>query len=245
MEKVLYFSFGNKGGCGKSFLSMLTLEYLGLRGPVLGIETDPKQYDLLKRYGEVQGEGLQIGSANLNQAGDSENAVTAFGNFLDQANVDQVVVNLPAGSGETLDGQGYLIRGLADAMGYRLVATYAMEIKDVVSLEIMKESLKSGFLSVIEPENRFVVYPLFKGEASKFAWYNDPLRKKGLMGEIAIPAFRNTTAIEKMKNTVPGRILAIRDGKLGGLSKIEQVAIARWIEGVFSEMDKIFGKDSE
>lgn len=145
MEKVLYFSFGNKGGCGKSFLSMLSLEYLALRGPVLGVETDPKQYDLLKRYGEIQEEAFLVGSSSLNQAGDAENAVTAFGNFLEKENASQVVVNLPAGSGETLDGQGDLIRGLADALGYRLVATYAMEIKDIVSLEIMKESLKSGF----------------------------------------------------------------------------------------------------
>lgn len=245
MEKVLYFSFGNKGGCGKSFLSMLTLEYLALKGPVLGVETDPKQYDLLKRYEEIQGDGLQIGSANLNQAGDAENAVTAFGNFLDQADVGQVVVNLPSGAGETLDGQGDLIRGLADSMGYRLVATYAMEISDVVSLEIMKESLKSGFLSAVEPENRFVVYPLFKGEISNFGWYSDPLRKKGTVGEIAVPNLVNTTAITKMKDTVPGRILEIRDGKLGGLSKIEQIALSRWIEKVFVELDKVFGKDGE
>ncbi len=241
MEKVMYFSFGNKGGCGKSFLAMLSLEYLALRGPVLGVETDPKQYDLLKRYGEIQGKGLKIGSATLNQAGDAENAVTAFGNFLDKENADQVVVNLPSGAGETIDGQGYLIRGLADAMGYRLVATYAMEINDAVSLEVMKESLQTGFLSAIEPENRFVVYPLFKGPIEQFYWYTDPLRKDGLIGEIAIPKFNNKTGIQGMKDTVPGRILEIRDGKIGKLTNIEKVAIARWIENVFCELDKVFG----
>jgi hypothetical protein len=245
MEKVLYFSFGNKGGCGKSFLSMLSLEYLALRGPVLGVETDPKQYDLLKRYGEVQKKGFMVGSSSLNQAGNAENAVTAFGNFLEQSAVDQVVVNLPSGAGETLDKQGDLIRGLADAMGYRLIMTYAMEINDPVSLEIMKESLKSGFLSAPKPENGFVVYPLFKGEVSGFGWYSDPLRKEGLIGEITIPKFANETTISKMKETVPGRILDIRDGKLGGLTKIEQVAIARWIESVFKELDKVFGQGGQ
>lgn len=246
MEKILYFSFGNKGGCGKSFLSMLTLEYLALRGAVLGVETDPKQFDLLKRYKGIESPGFRIGSSSLNQAGDAENAVTRFGNFLEEEGREaSVVVNLPSGSGETLDGQGELIRGLADSMGYRLVATYAMEINDPVSLEVLKESLESGFLSAIEPENRFVAYPLFKGALSGFGWYSDPLRKKGRIGEIAVPKFANTTALAKMKEAVPGRILETRDGKLGGLSKIEQIALARWIEKVFVELDKIFGKGGE
>ena len=247
MDRILYGSFGNKGGCGKSFLADLVTEYLMLRCPVLGVETDPKQYDLLERYGDIQSKKIKIGSSNLNQGGDAENAVTAFGNYLAEENFDQVVVNLPAGSGETLDRQGDLIRGLADALGYRLVITYSMEIKDKVSLDVMKESLKSGFLSVVEPENRFVVFPLYKGAIESFFWFDDPLRNEGIIGEISIPKFNNVSAIEKLKSTVPGMFLDIRDGKIGNLSPIEKVATARWIESVFKELDKIFapGKDGE
>lgn len=100
-------------------------------------------------------------------------------------------------------------------------------------------------MSAVDPENRFVVYPLFKGELQSFFWFNDPLRTEGLIGEIAIPKFSNSTAIEKFKGTVPGKLLDIRDGKIGDLSTVEKVSMARWIESVFKELDKVFGKEGE
>lgn len=238
MEKIIFYSHGNKGGCGKSFLAMLATEYLLGRGPVVVAETDPRQFDVLERFKDDP--DVTAGSMSLNRAGDAANAITRFGNFLEESNAFQIVINLPGGAGETIDAFAPTLRALADGLGYRMVVTYSQE-NDEVATTVFKNDLEAGLLSVVDPKNRFVVYPLFKKFAvTAFPWFSDPLRQEGRIGEIAIPGLGSDSALDRMKKT-PGRFSDIAAGKVGDLRMTEMLLVRRWLEECFSELDKVFG----
>lgn len=243
MEKILFFSHGDKGGVGKSVISTLATEYLLNLGPVALVETDPRQPDVAKRY---KGDpGIVLSGISLNRAGDSENALTRFGNWLEESRQEKVVVNLPSGAGETLDEHSHLIRSLADSLGYRLIVTYALE-KNSVATEMMIRSLGSGLLSAVEPENRFAAYPLFKGDPESFTWYTSEQREGAEIGEIAIPALRNSSALQKLEQTT-GRISGLISDRPRpeGWFIIELASLDRWYKSALQEMEKVFGKEGE
>ncbi|XTI71810.1 hypothetical protein ACQAYK_08935 [Acidithiobacillus sp. AC3] len=126
MEKMMFVSHGDKGGVGKSVISMLVVEALLQRDLIVSlIEGDNKTPDLAKRYAGTT--NVSLGVLSLNRAGDAENALSKFGDYLESHDASFVVVNLPAGAGDTLDANGDLLRGLADALEYKLIVTYAME----------------------------------------------------------------------------------------------------------------------
>lgn len=226
MDRILFFSHGDKGGCGKSVVSMFATEFLLSRGPVALVETDPRAPDVSVRY-EGDPDVMAMRSS-MNRAGDSENAMTKFGLWLEKEGPDQVVVNLPSGAGETIDEHSELIRSVADQLEYRLVVVYALE-KTQVATAVMIESLRSGFLSVVDVENRFVAYPLYKGDPEIFEWYGAKEREEGLIGEITIPALKSTSALKKLEKT-PGRLscLTAFDSMPPGWGIVEQASIRRW-----------------
>lgn len=208
MDRILFFSHGDKGGVGKSLVSTFAVEYFLKEGEILLVETDPKQPDVGKRYsGEP---GVTLIGLSLNRAGDAANALARFGEGLERRGAERVVINLPSGAGETIDEFAGAIRELADALDYRLVVTYGLE-KGPVAVEALVQSLDSGLLSVVDPENRWAVYPLYKGDIDLFDWYHHPRRKEGVMGEIGFPALKNHGAFSKLDRT-PGRISVLIDG---------------------------------
>jgi hypothetical protein len=239
MKKTIFYSHGNKGGCGKSFLAMLVTNYLLKKGPVVVVETDPKQWDVLERYKDDP--DVTAGSMSLNRAGDAANAITNFGNFLEESNASQIVINLPGGAGETVDAHAHVLRSLADGLGYRMVVTYSME-NDHVATKVFKEDLKSGLLSVVDPVNRFAVYPLFKKDAREFPWFSDPERKEGKIGEIVIPALLSDSALNRVKG-MQGRFTDMAEGKTEGLRMTEMLLVRKWLDDCFSELDKVFGEE--
>jgi len=226
MERILFFSHGDKGGVGKSVISTLAIEFFLDRGPVALVETDPRQPDVAVRY--QNDPDVATVTSSMNRAGDSENALTKFGLWLETERPDQVVVNLPSGAGETIDEHSELIRSVADQLGYRLVVVYGLE-KGPVATAVMIESLKNGLLSVVDRENRFVAYPLYKGDPEVFEWHKSKERKEGLIGEITIPALKSTSALSKLEKT-PGRLSALTafDTMPPGWMIVEQASVRRW-----------------
>lgn len=206
--KTLYLSHGDKGGCGKSVLSMLMVEHILAAGKdVHLVESDPSQPDLAKRY--ENDVNVFNGFLSLNQAGDAENAISRFNTWLETKGGNDVVVNLPAGASETLDELGDLLADTCEGLGYRLVVTYSLE-KNGMAADMLADSLKKGVMSFALPENRFVVYPAFKGEPQDFAWFDHPAREKYEMGELVIPAMRSTAAWRAFEAT-PGRMADLVD----------------------------------
>ncbi|MHB1950369.1 MAG: hypothetical protein ACYCQK_02705 [Acidiferrobacteraceae bacterium] len=244
LKKTLLVSHGDKGGVSKSYNSMLKTEFLLAAGiQVALVESDPTQPDVAARY--AGDPDVMVGALSLNQAGDAENALSRFGEWLESTRHDHVVVNLPAGAGETLDAQGDLLRELTTALGYRLVVTYALE-KNRVAAEALARSLTSGLLSHVAPENRFVVLPAYKGAPESFEWLRHPARAEFAVPEIVTPALNNRSALQKLEAT-PGRVsaLADRNQRPEGWMILDQSSVHRWyhqaiaaIAPVFAEIDK-------
>ncbi len=239
-DKILFISHGGKGGVGKSYVSMAATEVmLGAGHPVSIVEADPTQPDVAKRYlGDLD---VSVGTLSLNRAGDGENALSAFGEWLEGSQAEHVVVNLPAGAGETLDAQGDLLRALADELRYRLVVTYALE-KNTVATEEMVESFRSGLMSHTAPGNRFIIIPAYKGDASSFEWMTHPARGEIAAAEIVFPALSNRSALKKMEAT-PGRIASLIDKnhRPTGWMILDQSSVFRWYGLMVQAMAPIFG----
>lgn len=238
-KKTLLISHGDKGGVGKSYTSAITIEYVLLRGDrVALIESDPTQPDVATRY--INDPDVSVGTLSLNRAGDAENALSAFGERLEADQSDFVVVNLPAGAGETLDKTGDLLSDLADALGYRLVVSYALE-KNRVAAEGLVRSVRNGLLSHVSPKNRFVVIPEYKGAPSSFEWTGFPERTEFGMTEIVIPALGNRSALQKLEST-PGRISVLSDksARPDGWMILDQSSVHRWYRAAIAAIAPIF-----
>ncbi|MBU2755298.1 hypothetical protein HFU84_12100 [Acidithiobacillus sp. CV18-2] len=241
MERIMFVSHGDKGGCGKSYVSTIVVEHLLNAGnQVALVEADPTQPDVGKRY--LDDADVEIGTLSLNRAGDAENALSEFGAWLETADRDFVVVNLPAGAGETLDNQGDLMRDLADSLGYRMIVSYALE-KNRIAAQAMLRSLKSGLLSHIEPENRVVCIPEFKGEPYAFEWMDMPERKNADIREVVIPALKNRQALQRLEAS-RGRIAALidKDHRPDGWMILDQSSVWRWYQLAMTAAAKIIGE---
>ncbi len=229
----IYISHGDKGGVGKSVVSMLLVEMLlGLDRPVALVEADPTQPDVAARYA---GDGdVLIGALSLNRAGDAENALSRFGDWLESAGEGRdVVVNLPAGAGETLDSLGDLIAGLAEALNYGLTVVYSLE-KNSVAAESAAASFVSGLMSYVPHPGRWIVYPAYKGEPRDFAWHTHPGRAESHAREIVIPRLGNSSALRKFEGT-PGRVAQLIDraARPEGWSVLDQMSVYRWARQSF------------
>lgn len=244
LKKTMLLSHGGKGGVGKSYNSMVKVEYLLAAGvPVAIIEADPTQPDVAKRYaGDPQ---VRVGVLTLNQAGDSENAVAKFGEWLETSAAEQVVVNLPAGAGETLDAHGDLLADLADALGYRLVVTYSLE-KNGVAADELASSLEEGLMAHVAQENRFIVVPAYKGDPSTFEWLEHPARERFAVPEIIMPALGNRSALRKLEAT-PGRVavLADKSSRLDGWMILDQSSVHRWHHAALEAIGPVFAGSVE
>jgi len=238
MKKIMFISHGDKGGVGKSVTSTFAVEYLLQNGPVALAETDPTQPDVGKRY--IGDPDIVVGTLSLNRAGDAENALSAFGQWLEREGTNQVVVNLPAGAGETLDVFADLIRGLADSFGYNLVVTYSLE-KNETATRTMLKSLESGLLSVVEPENRWAVFPTYKGDPRIFHWYGAKERKEAKIREIVFPALKNSKALFQLEATM-GRLsgLVVKENRPDSWFVIDQISVFRFYEAGLKAIAPIF-----
>lgn len=238
MEKVLFISHGDKGGVGKSMISMFAVEKLLESGAVALIEADPTQPDIGKRYADDP--DIVVSGLSLNRAGDAENALSRFGQWLENSGRERVVVNLPAGAGETLDAHADMIRSLADSLEYRLIVTYSLE-KNETATRTMLKSLDSGLLSVVDPENRFVVFPVYKGEPESFHWFHAKERQASEIGEIVMPGLKNSKALSLLEAT-PGRVSALvdKENRPEGWFVIEQISVFRFYEAGLKAIAPIF-----
>lgn len=239
MERTLYISHGDKGGVGKSYLSMLAVEYLLQFGQVSLIEADPTQPDLGARYAGIN--EVTVGALPLNHAGDAENALSAFGELLETTNADIVVVNLPAGAGETLDSTADMIRDLSDALEYRLIVTYALE-KNSIASDTLIRSMRKGLLAVVNPDKRFVAYPEYKGKVETFDWYKRPERKTAEIGELIVPSLGNRSALTRLEAT-RGRVEDLIDkaNRPDGWMILDQSSVYRWYQAGLTAIAPVFG----
>ncbi|MHB1752200.1 MAG: hypothetical protein ACYCTF_05815 [Acidiferrobacter sp.] len=243
MTKTLLISHGGKGGTGKSYVSQATAEALLAMGYHVSIvEADPTQPDIAKRY--VDDPDVTVGALSLNRAGDAENALSKFGEWLERADANHVVVNLPGGAGETLDALSDQLRFLADGLGYRLVATYSLE-KNQTATDEMVDSFKTGLMSCVSPENRFIIIPAYKGDPETFEWMDYEERTDILASgtrEIVFPALSSRSALKKFeasRGRVAHMIVPPYPG-CDGWMLLDKSSVFRWHKAVMAAIAPIF-----
>lgn len=182
---MIYYSHGDKGGVGKSMTSAVILDYLLSKGeekPML-IEGDEGQPDIALRYADH----VQVQCVNLNRAGDAEAAIMAFTDALEKLGDGNIVVNLPAAAGDTLEQLAEVLIGAAQELGHESRVFYTMGHTPTASKNAVK-SFESGLVHNVGLDNTCIVYPAFLGKVENFDWVKSGLRDKYSVREIVMPA---------------------------------------------------------
>lgn len=181
---MIYYSHGDKGGVGKSMTSAVLLDYLLSSGnkPML-IEGDAGQPDIALRYADH----VPLRAVNLNRAGDAEAAVMAFTDAIEELGDGNIVVNLPAAAGDTLEQLAEVLVAAADELGHQSRVFYTMGHTPTASKNAVK-SFESGLVHSVGLENACIVYPAFLGTVQNFDWVKSGMREKYDAREIVMPA---------------------------------------------------------
>ena len=224
----LYISHGDKGGTGKSMAAALVLDHLLATGtPALLVEGDAAIPDLALRF---RG-SMPMELVNLNRAGDAETSFNKLGNVLEVAAGagQHVVVNMPAGAGDTLDDLAPVLAEIAEAVGYELVVTFSMG-PHRTSTDAIVKSLAHGLMGVTDPARRSVLYPAFLGNAGQFDWAKSPGRAEFISAggrEAVVPALRPDDLRDKIL-AAPGAFSALAEDK-EGFTITERALFRRWL----------------
>ena len=229
MGKIVI-SGGDKGGVGKSMASALAADILIAAGQtLLIIEGDAAMPDIALRFSTcVQ---VETTGVNLNRAGDQEAAITRLGNALEKA-ADQrqdVLINLPAGSADTLDDLAPVIREIADASGFTLRVLYSLG-PHRSSTDSLIKSLTQGLLGSVDPIHRTIVFPAFLGSPESFDWLKHPNRPAFMATggrETVVPALRPDTIRDQVL-AAPGTFTALGENK-EALTLTERALFKRWL----------------
>ena len=224
----LFISHGDKGGAGKSMAAAIMLDHLLATGaPTLLIEGDPAIPDMALRFRSTVPTEL----VNLNRAGDAETSFNRLGNILEAAAAagQHVVINMPAGAGDTLDDLASVLAEVVSAVGYELVVAFSMG-PHRTSTDALLKSLDRGLLSVVDPTRRSVLYPAFLGTASQFDWSKHAARAEFMSEgsrEAVIPALRPDDLRDKIL-AAPGAFSALAEDKTG-FTVTERALFKRWL----------------
>lgn len=188
------FSHGDKGGAGKSTTAASLIDYcLANNKPVALIEGDRRTPDVGTRFYQY----VPFDDVDLNKSGDKEEAAVELLNSVERLSADDaditIVVNLPANSSETLDEVGDVIVVTLTEAGHSCHVMYALGDQKPAT-EGLKQSVKSGLLSMLSGDAITIVYNKHLGDGNPNHWdyVMSGARKK--MGkafkEIEIPALK-------------------------------------------------------
>ena len=234
----LIISHGDKGGTGKSMAAALMLDhFLATGAPVLLIEGDAGIPDLALRFrGSVP-----VELVNLNRAGDAETSFNKLGNVLEVAAGagQHVVVNLPAGAGDTIDELAPVLAEIVQAVGYTLIVPFSIG-PHRTSTDTLIKSLDHGLLSVVDPARRSVLFPLFLGAAGQFDWSKAHARTDFVNTggrEAAIPALRPDNLRDKIL-AAPGAFSVLGEDKTA-LTITERALFRRWLALAHAAIDSV------
>ncbi len=226
---TMYISHGDKGGVGKSMVSMVLVEWHLKKNceRLALVEGDPRQPDLETRYSGD--DRLLTGYLPLNRPGrEAGDAVTNLATWIEQKQPEAVVVNLPGGAGETLDDLGGVIRSVCDLLGMRLVVCYSLGATDALTTG-MVGSLRQGLLKHVDPENRAAIYPLFSARRQDFLWSRSDDRKIYPMRDIEMPDWPAKGTMLKALNA-PGSLDALAKTGAPGWMIVDQINTQHWLD---------------
>lgn len=133
-NKTIIISHGEKGGCGKSHIAMITAAALSeTQAPVRLIDADANasnsgKGDVAKRFNADRHRNVKTMAMQI--AGEDGDAEERVGNLLDyiaRCEEQVVLVNLPANASQTLESQGDLVADAVEELEYDLLILYSFE----------------------------------------------------------------------------------------------------------------------
>lgn len=225
---TLFISHGDKGGTGKSMAAALALDHLYTSGmPVLLIEGDAGIPDLAHRFRDV----IPLRTVNMNRSGDAEASFRKLGNALEEASAagQHVVINLPAGAGDTIDELAPVLAEIVADVGFDLVVSFSIG-PHRTSTDALLKSLHGGLMSVVDPTRRSVLFPLFLGVAGQFDWSKSPARAEFVSAggkEAVILALRPDDLRDKVL-ALPGTFQSMAANR-EHLTLTERALFKRWL----------------
>lgn len=236
---MIYYSHGDKGGVGKSMTSAVLLDYLLSKGgtPPKLIEGDAGQPDIALRYSTH----VQMQAVNLNRAGDSEAAVMAFTDALEELGAGDIVVNLPAAAGDTLEQLAEVLIGAAQELGHESRVFYTMGHTPTASKNAVK-SFESGLVHNVGLANTCIVYPAFLGKVENFDWIKSGLRDRYNAREIVMPAI-SPEELAQVVLSAPGTFAELSDKITSPLKMSERLIFQSRFYRPAMEAIAIFDKE--
>lgn len=239
---MIYFSHGDKGGVGKSMAATVIVETLLNRGRrVVIVESDLKMPDVAVRFSGVA--GVSNIAANLNRAGDGVNAVAHFVEQIESVGAGaDIVVNLPAGAGDTLDADAELVVSALRSVGHPARICYSIGPSTEQSAALI-ESLKSGLCSAVDPSDLLVLLAGWQADAGSFAWSSDPARADMLRAgvrEFLVPRVQPDNVLELLAKST-GRL---SDFELS-LPVFSRLYFHRWLTGFSQAVETLMPPPAE
>ncbi|WP_031571811.1 hypothetical protein [Acidithiobacillus thiooxidans] len=215
---MIYYSHGDKGGVGKSMTSAVLLDYLLSKdGSPMLIEGDSGQPDIALRYADH----VKTEYVNLNRAGAAEEAVMGFTDALEALGDGDIVVNLPAAAGDTLEQLAEVLVGAAQELGHESRVFYTMGHTPTASKNAVK-SFESGLVRNVGMNNACIVYPAFLGKVENFDWIKNGMRDKYNAREIVMPAI-SPEELAQVVLAAPGTFAGLADKTTSPLKMSERL----------------------
>jgi len=235
---MIIYSHGDKGGVGKSMTSAVLIDYLLSKGgsPKL-IEGDAGQPDIALRYaGHVQ-----VQAVNLNRAGAAEEAIMAFTDALEELGEGDIVVNLPAAAGDTLEKLAEVLVGAAMELGHESRVFYTMGHTPTASKNALK-SFEGGLIHHVGLDNTCIVYPAFLGKVENFDWIKSGSRDLFDVREITMPAI-TPEELAQVILAAPGTFAELSDKTTSPLKMSERLIFQSRFYRPAMEAIAIFDKE--
>lgn len=155
-NKTIIISHGDKGGCGKSHVAMITAAALSQSNePMLLIDADANasnmgQGDVANRFKTDLHRHVETVVLPLTgEDGDAEQRVGDMLDFVTDFHGSVVLINLPANASQTLEAQGELLAEMVAEFGHQLFILYSFEPLSV-SVSGLIESAESAVMSAAE-----------------------------------------------------------------------------------------------
>lgn len=221
--KTILMVHGDKGGVGKSTFASLTADFvLHQFGKVAVVEGDAIAGDVGSRF--VNCDGATVIYVDLARPDMSEEAVVRLFTLIEQNAdmADHIVINTPASASKTLDAQADLIKPAVEALGYKFIVAWMIDIGDDSAILSTKSKMcQVADLKVAVRSERIK-------EISLLPWAKRPERKEWLNTggiEVTVSALSERVIEKTRKASTYTDIMT--DPKL---AVIERAAIKRWVE---------------
>ena len=189
--KTIFISHGDKGGCGKSFLSTVigsTLEFKEQK--FLLVEADASegggQPDVAPRF--LESKYAEVVKAPISGGAESVDLIAELFELIEQSDAEFVVINSPAGASQVLETVGQLITEACRQLDYRLVIFYNLfktEVALAQAEKVINGDLVGGADEFYLVNNQFFGTPVLSGKLEQIPTLTLPVLHKNVVDRIS------------------------------------------------------------